>query len=98
MNWQDILQFIISLFGQGQVNNPVPNQTPIQGSVIKIRVIRGVSNKNGQFDVVQILNNDAIVWSGVAGENSILSNLPIQKGNTIFNGMIVHMKDIKIFY
>lgn len=73
MNWQDILQFILNLLNKPTVTVPVQNQT-------LIKVQRLISNTNGQFDIIQVLTNSVLVWSGVAGENNILPNCPIQAG------------------
>lgn len=43
MNWQDFIQFILSLISKSQVNNPTPNQTP---SINTILIQRGPLEPN----------------------------------------------------
>ena len=73
MNWQDLFQFILSLFNKPTVDNSAQKQT-------KINVKRNISNKNGQFDTIQVSIDNVVTWSGVVGENNVLPNCPIQTG------------------
>lgn len=48
---------------------------------MKICVHRLISNTNGQFDEVHIVDdNGEVIWIGFSGENNILPNCPIQAG------------------
>lgn len=80
MDWNSIVVFILDLFSTSSVDNSKQNIIPVQENGIKIKVQRTISNKNGQFDTIQILSGISILWSGVVGENNVLLNCPIQAG------------------